>query len=65
LIAALLWFWASWTPIPAFPDVGLGSHSAVFEPVRTALRTAGRRNACAAFVSGVAALAFSVGSWWP
>jgi hypothetical protein len=60
LIAAVLWFWASSTPIPAFPDVGFDSDSAVFEPVRSALRIAGRRNALAALCSGLAALAFSV-----
>jgi hypothetical protein len=65
LIAAVLWFWASSTPIPAFPDVGLDSDSTVFEPVRRALQSAGRRNAWAAFFSGVAALALSVNSLLP
>jgi hypothetical protein len=59
-VAAGLWYWASCTPIPAFPDVGLGSHSSVFEPVRSALQTASRRNAWAAFISALAALMFGV-----
>jgi hypothetical protein len=59
-VAAGLWWWASLTPIPAFPDVGLGSYSSVFEPVRGALQTASRRNAWAASISSLAALAFGV-----
>jgi hypothetical protein len=60
LIAACLWLWASRTPIPTFPDVGFDSDSSVFEPVRSALLTASRRNAYAAFISAVAALALGV-----
>jgi hypothetical protein len=59
-IAAALWFWASRTPIPAFPDVGFDSGSWVFDPIRNALATASNRNAWAAFFSGAAALAFGV-----
>jgi hypothetical protein len=59
-VAAVLWYWASRTPIPAFPDVGFDSDSSVFEPVRSALQTASRRNARAALISSGAALAFSV-----
>jgi hypothetical protein len=59
-IAAALWFWASRTPIPPFPDVGLDSGSWVFDPIRNALATASNRNAWAAFFSGVAALALGV-----
>jgi hypothetical protein len=59
-VAAGLWWWASRTPIPAFPDVGLGSHSSVFEPVRSALQTPSRQNALAALISSLAALALGV-----
>jgi hypothetical protein len=59
-VAAGLWYWASRTPIPAFPDVGLDSHSSVFEPVRSALQTASRRNAGAALISALAASALGV-----
>jgi hypothetical protein len=60
LVAAIFWLWASLTKIPPFPDVGLDSGSWVFEPVRSALRAANRRNAWAAFFSGIAALTFAL-----
>ena len=59
-IAAALWFWASRTPMPPFPDVGFDSGSWVFDPIRDALATASNRNKKAAVFSGVAALAFAV-----
>jgi hypothetical protein len=59
-VAAGFWFAASFTKIPAFPDVGLDSGSWVFEPVRSALRAASRRNAVAAAFSGLAALLYAV-----
>jgi len=59
-VAAFCWFVASLTKIPPFPDVGLDSGSWVFEPVRSALRAASRRNAVAAAFSGLAALLYAV-----
>jgi hypothetical protein len=56
LLAATLWFHASRTPIPKFPDVGLDSDSSVFEPVRDALLVASHRNKQAAAASALAAL---------
>ena len=58
-VAAMFWFLASRTKIPPFPDVGWGSGSWVFEPVRKALKAGSRRNAIAAFFSGVATLAYA------
>jgi hypothetical protein len=58
--AAFFWWLASLTKIPPFPDVGWNSDWRVFEPVRTALQTVSRRNAIAAFLPGVAALAFAI-----
>jgi hypothetical protein len=55
--AAIAWLEASLVRIPPFPDVGFNSYSSVFEPVRTALRATSRRNALAAALSCVAALA--------
>jgi hypothetical protein len=63
LVGALFWLWASFTTIPPFPDVGWDSGSWVFEPVRNALRSASRRNAVAAFFSGIAAFAFAVANY--
>jgi hypothetical protein len=60
ILAAAFWFAASVVQIPPFPDVGWDSAETVFEPVRTALRSASRRNAIAAFLSGVAAACFGV-----
>src|SRR4051812_28311704 len=59
-VAAILWFYAARTNVPPFPDVGLDSDSSVFEPVRSALRKANRRNASAALSSAIAALAYAV-----
>ncbi len=55
LVAAGLWWWASRVPIPPFPDVGLDSHSGVFDPVWNTLSTGSRRNAWAARTAALAA----------
>jgi hypothetical protein len=59
-VAAFFWWWASFTDIPPFPDVGFDSDSSVFEGVRSALRLASRRNAVAAFFAALAAASSAV-----
>ena len=56
LVAAVLWLAASLVKVPPFPDVGLDSHSGVFEPVRQAIGRASRWNAWAAGVTAGAVL---------
>lgn len=59
--AAWLWWRACRVEVPPFPDVGLGSGSWVFEPVRKAIARSAQLNARAALASALAAFCAAVG----